>query len=601
MAIPTTIESLSTTAASNGPAGTDDRSTADDGLRQAYAFTRQTVTLGSNIASASTITPPSTGSSFNITGVTAITTIASTYSWDGRTITLIFAGALTLTHSSNLALPGSANITTAANDVAKFIQTASGAWRCILYQSAALTTGYYLPVSYATRTDLKAVDTTRTTVAILSENKREGLFVFRSGDYSTHVAADTGEGIFVKATAIAATSGAWERVVDDSTWHTGWFGVPTDGTTDVIATFNPMMATANIVEPARIQFGNAIYVFKSKPTSPTFQLGFIGHGNGTQQTIIRKDYVEASSTLGLFALTTHGGIFQDLYFNCTGTASGGSAISAVLPADATNIGQLHVNRVSISGVNGFTQDVYIDGSAATSAPQGYRQTFFNNTTLFGGTSGTARNSLVTKSCQHFFGSNCFFQDKVVLMGTATCAMDDVQLGGVFTSNTSVAIDLGNGNSATDYITRCTIGGYVNGNVVNQSTNTTTTFINARISGSVNRNWQTTTCGIAMPAGALQQYTLTLANDVDANFGTAAKIYGTVHVTDSEGYSAIFGLNGAQNATELLAGNTTYWSTSAGTASKSNVFYNAFGYYSIQNKRGTSRNYSVIFTGSMASF
>lgn len=133
MAIPTTLESLSTSESGNGPAGTDDRSIADNGLRYAYAFIRQTVSLGSNIASASTITPPSTGYAFNITGNTTITTIASTNSWDGRLVLLIFAGALTLTHSSNLALPGSINITTQANDTAEFVQTASGAWRCINY------------------------------------------------------------------------------------------------------------------------------------------------------------------------------------------------------------------------------------------------------------------------------------------------------------------------------------------------------------------------------------------------------------------------------------------------------------------------------------
>lgn len=137
MPVPTTLESLSTTAASNGPAGSEQRTLADDGLRQAYAFIRQLVTLGSNIASASSITPPSTGSSFNITGTTSITAIASTNSWDGRVVTLIFAGALTLTHSSNLALPGSVSITTAANDVALFIQTGSGAWRCLAFQRSA--------------------------------------------------------------------------------------------------------------------------------------------------------------------------------------------------------------------------------------------------------------------------------------------------------------------------------------------------------------------------------------------------------------------------------------------------------------------------------
>jgi hypothetical protein len=136
MAIPTTIESLSTTAASNGPSGSDQRTLADDGLRQAYAFVKQLVNKDADIASATTITPPSTGSVFAITGTTAITTIASTNSWDGRLIYLIFADALTFTHGSNLNLPGSTDITTGANDVAIMMQTSSGVWRCINYQIA---------------------------------------------------------------------------------------------------------------------------------------------------------------------------------------------------------------------------------------------------------------------------------------------------------------------------------------------------------------------------------------------------------------------------------------------------------------------------------
>jgi hypothetical protein len=151
MAIPTTIEELSTTAASNGPSGSDQRNTADDGLRAAYAFIRMLVTQGSDVASASSITPASTGSVYDITGTTAITALASTNSWDGRRVLLQFDGALTLTHSSNLALPGSANITTAAGDVAEFLQRGSGAWRCVHYQRAdgspigLVTSGTYTP------------------------------------------------------------------------------------------------------------------------------------------------------------------------------------------------------------------------------------------------------------------------------------------------------------------------------------------------------------------------------------------------------------------------------------------------------------------------
>lgn len=91
-----------------------------------------------------------------------------------------------------------------------------------------------VPPYVADRTALKAIDTTKDTVANLKESGREGQFVWRSGDYSTQVAADTVEAIFVKATAIAATAGAWVRM--DGGWALSgidvrWAGVLVDGLT----------------------------------------------------------------------------------------------------------------------------------------------------------------------------------------------------------------------------------------------------------------------------------------------------------------------------------------------------------------------------------
>lgn len=75
----------------------------------------------------------------------------------------------------------------------------------------------------ATRTVLKALDTSRNTVAFLKESGREGQFIFRAGDYSTQIAADPLEGVYIKADAIAATAGAWVRVY--KTWlYINWFG-----------------------------------------------------------------------------------------------------------------------------------------------------------------------------------------------------------------------------------------------------------------------------------------------------------------------------------------------------------------------------------------
>ncbi|WP_189400816.1 MULTISPECIES: hypothetical protein [unclassified Mesorhizobium] len=83
----------------------------------------------------------------------------------------------------------------------------------------------------ATRTAMKAVNTGTTTQVYLTEAGREGMFLFLSADYSVHVAADTLEGVYVKATAVAASSGAWVRVYDGPL-QAEWFGAAPNTTTD---------------------------------------------------------------------------------------------------------------------------------------------------------------------------------------------------------------------------------------------------------------------------------------------------------------------------------------------------------------------------------
>lgn len=81
-------------------------------------------TLNIGAAIANTIT---------ITGTTAITSFTSIAA--GATRRLVFQGALTLTHNAaSLILPGAANITTAAGDVAEFVSLGGGNWRCFSYQ-----------------------------------------------------------------------------------------------------------------------------------------------------------------------------------------------------------------------------------------------------------------------------------------------------------------------------------------------------------------------------------------------------------------------------------------------------------------------------------
>lgn len=70
-----------------------------------------------------------------ITGTTTITGFGTAASGVSRVV--LFAGTLVLTHNAaSLILPGAANITTAAGDVAEFVSLGSGNWRCTSYMRA---------------------------------------------------------------------------------------------------------------------------------------------------------------------------------------------------------------------------------------------------------------------------------------------------------------------------------------------------------------------------------------------------------------------------------------------------------------------------------
>lgn len=97
---------------------------------------------GADIASAGTLSLPAGGGGvYNITGTTGITAISSAQG--GRRVLFRFAGALTITHNgTSLILPGAANITTVAGDIAEFVNEAaadaSGSnWRCVSYERSS--------------------------------------------------------------------------------------------------------------------------------------------------------------------------------------------------------------------------------------------------------------------------------------------------------------------------------------------------------------------------------------------------------------------------------------------------------------------------------
>lgn len=94
---------------------------------------------GADIASATTTDiGAATGNYLDVTGTVTITGLGTVQAGTRRIVR--FTGALTLTHNAtSLILPGAANITTVAGDVAAFVSLGSGNWRCVSYTKTTVT------------------------------------------------------------------------------------------------------------------------------------------------------------------------------------------------------------------------------------------------------------------------------------------------------------------------------------------------------------------------------------------------------------------------------------------------------------------------------
>jgi hypothetical protein len=110
----------------------------------------------------------------------------------------------------------------------------------------ALLTDDAIPTHAATRSAMKALDTTKDTVCFLTEAGRQGIFIWTTGDFSTHHATDTSEGVYVKATAIASTSGSWVRAIKD-VLNVFWFGALGDNSNNDQAAFAAAYSVCKLI------------------------------------------------------------------------------------------------------------------------------------------------------------------------------------------------------------------------------------------------------------------------------------------------------------------------------------------------------------------
>lgn len=143
-----------------------------------------------------------------------------------------------------------------------------------LSDKAAARSNVKVPTYVADRTALKALDTTKDIVSYLKEDGREGDFEWTSGDFSTQIAADTQEGLYIKADAVSATSGAWVRIFDGCV-KPSWFGIIGDGSLEQ----TKIQALLNVVPGKEVWLENGAtygYNFLTVPDNVSFRgSGFI--------------------------------------------------------------------------------------------------------------------------------------------------------------------------------------------------------------------------------------------------------------------------------------------------------------------------------------
>lgn len=175
---------------------------------------------GTNIASAATTAiGAATGNYVKVTGVVTITAFDTVQAGVRRIVE--FTGALILTNSANVILPGGQNITTAAGDTAVFVSEGAGVWRCVSYQLAVNSPSSVLARVTATTTFNTSAGGTALTLAIpanlLGTNRALEFFFF--GDYLNNsggaanfeIAGTYGGSTFFDTGVISETSNAATR------------------------------------------------------------------------------------------------------------------------------------------------------------------------------------------------------------------------------------------------------------------------------------------------------------------------------------------------------------------------------------------------------
>jgi len=248
---------------------------------------------GADIASAATINlTTATGNLTHVTGTTPITAITIPV---GAERTVIFDGALTLTHGAGLLLPGAANITTAANDRAIIRGDTAG----------AIVTSY-------TKADGTAVKGGLTLVATLTPTAAANLDFLTTftAAYDNYLVLPEGllpnaaDNLVARA-AVAGAAVATSIYFEINTFN----GNTTTGQSSITVSASPGQITTGVGVSGKIEFFNVNDAVNLKAVIPCV----LGQTNATPTFVMtqRANVVNTASVLTGFRLFWSGGaLFQ---------------------------------------------------------------------------------------------------------------------------------------------------------------------------------------------------------------------------------------------------------------------------------------------------
>jgi hypothetical protein len=231
--------------------------------------------------------------------------------------------------------------TETVNDALNFLSALSFAPQSLSPAQQAQAAKNISGIRYvANRTAMKALATSSSLTVYLAEGSRAGIFAWQSGNFSSQVAADPLEGIYIASTITPSTAGAWVRFFGaQQAVSPLWWGAAGNGVTDDAVPLQAAMATdypmyidrlyafsAAITHSSaenKIVFGNGNVSSILTMTNPT-QDGLVKGGGGS--LIVRDLGITTSVDKTAGSAIAASGTSKDRIDNCMIYGSAGTML-----------------------------------------------------------------------------------------------------------------------------------------------------------------------------------------------------------------------------------------------------------------------------------